>query len=388
MLNFYKILYCNSRTYNPQFAQQWLDLLWPDIHKNHLKISLQNHYTQILFNKFRDCYQSIAVPDFQQFINGFEKYLQSPLSSAHEFLKVYQCGTTSVRDCSQHYPGDKQKPLLLWVPSLINRGHIFDITPQHSVINYLAVQHGYESHVIDWGDPGFDESQFTMEDYTSKHLVPLIKQIIATDPSRKIMIIGYCMGGIMVLKALQQCKTITKVALLAVPGQPQIVSSEYKNMINSHDDHQFNYLMPAPCQQFYFHGLNPQGVFEKFYRYGDQHDKTDHNLFIAVEDWLNDGPALANKVAEELLGLDLITGQPTINGNPYLIDSFDYSAHSLLVVTPSSNDLIVTPTSSQALLARLPHATVLSSTLGHIGMIISAKAREHVWEPLAQWFKE
>ena len=50
-----------------------------------------------------------------------------------------------------------------------------------------------------------------------------------------------------------------------------------------------------------------------------------------------------------------------------------------------ANDRIVPPGSSRALADRLPQSEVLQPNLGHIGMVVSFKARTAVWDPLAAW---
>ncbi len=50
-------------------------------------------------------------------------------------------------------------------------------------------------------------------------------------------------------------------------------------------------------------------------------------------------------------------------------------------------DRIVPPASAAALGAALPNAEVRRPSLGHIGMVVSGRARTDVWTPLADWLK-
>ena len=57
-----------------------------------------------------------------------------------------------------------------------------------------------------------------------------------------------------------------------------------------------------------------------------------------------------------------------------------------LVVLPAQ-DRIVPPKSSAALAALLPAAERLAPPLGHIGMVVSGRARDLCWTPLIDWLK-
>ena len=58
-----------------------------------------------------------------------------------------------------------------------------------------------------------------------------------------------------------------------------------------------------------------------------------------------------------------------------------------LVVVPQ-HDRIVPPGSAQALADALPDADVRDLPLGHIGMVAGARARQSVWQPLAEWLAQ
>jgi polyhydroxyalkanoate synthase len=50
-----------------------------------------------------------------------------------------------------------------------------------------------------------------------------------------------------------------------------------------------------------------------------------------------------------------------------------------------AQDRIVPPASAAALGHALPNAEVQSPALGHIGMVVSGKAKTEAWAPLADW---
>ncbi|MES2713917.1 MAG: alpha/beta hydrolase, partial [Pseudomonadota bacterium] len=71
---------------------------------------------------------------------------------------LWRHGSSAVHD----YGGDG--PVVLFVPSLINRSHILDLCDGHSMLRHLAGR-GMRPLLLDWGAPGEDEAGFTLTDY-------------------------------------------------------------------------------------------------------------------------------------------------------------------------------------------------------------------------------
>jgi len=57
------------------------------------------------------------------------------------------------------------------------------------------------------------------------------------------------------------------------------------------------------------------------------------------------------------------------------------------VILPAT-DRIVPPLSAKALGAALPNASVMTPSLGHIGMVVARDAPKVVWPKLSAWVKE
>jgi polyhydroxyalkanoate synthase len=146
--------------------------------------------------------------------------------------------------------------------------------------------------------------------------------------------------------------------------------------------------VPVDFLQIFFMSLDPTLSDRKFRRFAKM-EKTSPlaELFVAIEDWSNDGAPLVTKVARECLHEWYSENTPArgnwkIGGevvNPGSINS------PSLVVLPSA-DRIVPPASARALGDALPRARVLEARSGHVAMIVSPEARKTLWEPLAAWY--
>ena len=146
-------------------------------------------------------------------------------------------------------------------------------------------------------------------------------------------------------------------------------------------------VLPVDAIQALFWCLDPFLVQRKFIRFAAMDQSSGHaNAFVALEDWLNDGVPLAAPVARECLvgwygGNTPATRQWEIDGA--VVDPGRVSCPSLVFV--SETDRIVPPQSAWALANSLPNTRAVSSTLGHIGMIVAGDAKAIVWRPLADW---
>ncbi|WP_408639562.1 alpha/beta fold hydrolase, partial [Neoroseomonas rubea] len=103
-------------------------------------------------------------------------------------------------------------PAVMFVPSLVNRAHVLDLTPEASLMRWLPGQ-GFRTLLLDWGWPGEAERHFTLTDYVAGRLERAL--MAAPGP---VVLAGYCMGGLLALAAaLRRPDRVRALALLATP---------------------------------------------------------------------------------------------------------------------------------------------------------------------------
>jgi len=108
--------------------------------------------------------------------------------------------------------------------------------------------------------------------------------------------------------------------------------------------------------------------------------------FVALEDWLNDGVALAGPVARECLfgwygDNTAARGRWVLSGR--VVSPADFIKPSLAMIP--MKDRIVPPTSALVLARALPHALIRPLAAGHIGMMTGSRAKTDVYGPLVRW---
>lgn len=349
--------------------------------------------------------------DLAAMLDGLDAYRSHPYARpSHEAPIVWKEGTTVLRrfgDEQNNAPGRS----VLVVPSLVNRASILDLDPDFSFCQSLAREGGHNVYLIDWSEPGSQESGFGLSDYVERltraiDAIPDVKPAggssatpernrkkVSTGSLRgQITAIGYCMGGLLALPAaLKRVDRIDRLAFLAVPwdfhAEPFPIPDAIRVLNQTLDPllTAFGHL-PVDLIQALFASLDPLSAFRKFKRFSKTpSDSSDAKRFVALEDWLNDGVPLSAAVARETLGGWYAENKPyalqwRLDGR--VVDPADFKGEALTVIPTS--DRIVPPKSALAMTERLVDTRLIRPPLGHIGMMTSDRA-EDLWSRISRF---
>jgi poly(3-hydroxyalkanoate) synthetase len=309
------------------------------------------------------------------------------------------------------YGGGRRGRLVLFVPSLINRAQVLDLTAERSLLRFLAGQ-GLRPLLLDWGWPGEAERGFTLTDTIAGRL----ERAIAACPG-PVVLVGYCMGGLLALAAAlrqpavgrrgvpaaerrgvpaAERRGVTALGLLATPwdfhadaesrAQAQSLAALLPGLEPAM---QATGTLPVDAIQALFAGLDPFAVAKKYRAFArlDPASARARN-FVALEDWLNDGVPLAAPVAREAIGGwhgFNTPGRLAWRVAGQVVDPRAWTRPAFVAVP--ARDRIVPPASARALAALLPQATVHEAPSGHIGMVAGQAAEAALWRPLLAWLR-
>jgi poly(3-hydroxyalkanoate) synthetase len=151
----------------------------------------------------------------------------------------------------------------------------------------------------------------------------------------------------------------------------------------------FGHALPVDLLQSLFALLDPWSVADKYRGFARlPPDSARARLFVALEDWLNDGVPLAADVARACLGEwygknATARGKWRIAGLP--VDPTAITTPTFVAVP--DRDRIVPPESALSLAALIPGAVLHQPTAGHIGMAAGARAETVLWRPLLDWLR-
>ncbi|TCZ66576.1 alpha/beta fold hydrolase [Roseicella aquatilis] len=291
------------------------------------------------------------------------------------------------------YGGRPDARPLLVVPSLVNRSHILDLLPEASMLRFLAAG-GARPLLLDWGEPGGAERGFTLTDYVTGRLERALAAAVGI-AGGPVVLLGYCMGGLLGLALAQRRPApLRGLALLATPWDfqaedPARARSLAATLPVLEPLLQRLGVLPVDALQALFAAQDPGGIAEKFRHFGQlDPDSPQARRFVALEDWLNDGVALAAPVAREALGGWYGENTPARGAWRIAGEAVDPAA----IVLPAflaipARDRIVPPASALALAGRMAGGLVHHPAAGHVGMVAGTAAKRELWRPLLSWIK-
>ncbi len=326
----------------------------------------------------------------RRFISGIQAYQDHPdRRDVPEAPVIWQQGTTRLRD---YNPSALHAPVILVIPSLINRFDILDLDLAPSFLRSLAA-HGFRPLVVDWDTPGTDETNFGLTEYMTQRLIPVLEFIERSKAG--VHLLGYCMGGLLALAlAALKPQSIKTLTLMATPWdfhKPENAANSFSTWAEKMEPilQQMGQL-PVDIIQSLFASLQPLQVLEKFSRFADMNPiSMETRKFVLVEDWLNDGVPLTCNVARECIG-GWYSNNVTAKGEWKIADQIidpSQLAMPCYVIVPGK-DKIVPPESALPLVKLLPHASLHEPMCGHIGLLAGRNAAQQIWAPLIHWLEQ
>jgi poly(3-hydroxyalkanoate) synthetase len=281
-------------------------------------------------------------------------------------------------------------PPVLFIPSLVNRAYILDLAPDHSLLRWLAGRH-VRPLLLDWGWPGEAERRFNLTDYVAGRLE---RAIVAAGSG--LVLAGYCMGGTLAVAAAQRRPDLVRgLALLAAPWDFHASSPDLSVKMGAALPFlepllSLNGTLPVDFLQVLFALGDPWNVGIKYRAFARLDPRSPRaRLFVALEDWLNDGIPLAAPVARECLQSWYSMNSPAAGG--WRISGLPVDPGVLNIpafVAVPARDRIVPPASALGLARRLRHVVVHEAMAGHIGMVAGQSARRVLWQPLLEWLSQ
>ena len=340
-----------------------------------------------------------ALGRMRAMMSGLEKWQSHPYSrSVIDPPLVWSSGSSRLLDfggCSKATNPDG--PVVLVVPSLINRAYILDLNENCSLLRHLAAQ-GLRPLLLDWGVPTDIERNFDLNSYATQRLLPALEAARAL-AKRPIGVLGYCMGGTLAAGSLAiESADVGAFATIGSPwdfSQSKGVTAALQSMANKAKPSevidnlgQVFGMIPTEFFQQLFALINPMQAAVKFRKFDNMEmQSTAANHFVAIEDWLADGVPLVTPCADDLLvkwNLDNATARGTWKLYGKRVDLTAIQIPTLHVC--GRKDTITQPDVATAIAANIPNARLVTPNAGHVGMIVGSKAKKTVWNPVSNFF--
>lgn len=286
------------------------------------------------------------------------------------------------------------KPIVL-VPSLINRHYVLDLMPQKSFVEYLVDQ-GRDVYIIDWGTPTAEDRYVTFDDIADRILRRAFRVACKRSGSPDAHVLGYCLGGTLaVIHAAVRPERVATLTLLAAP-------------VDFHDDGPLSQwtntksfdldalvaatgLVPWPLMQAAFYMLRPTMLLSKGVTLADRAWNDEFlDGFLAIERWGNDNvsfPGACYKRYIERLYREnaLIHDAFSLSGERVRLGALQRPVHA---VTFGHDNIVPWRSAAKVVDAVGSEDTKhLHLPGGHVGAVVSKKARHKLWPELLQWWQ-
>ncbi|SFT90366.1 PHA/PHB synthase family protein [Sedimentitalea nanhaiensis] len=109
----------------------------------------------------------------------------------------------------------QRKRPILFVPAWINKYYIMDMREKNSLVRYM-LDRGHTVFIISWVNPGPEHAEKSFEHYMNEGPLAAIDAIELATGEKKINILGFCIGGILVTATL---------AYLAAKGDNRVAAA-------------------------------------------------------------------------------------------------------------------------------------------------------------------
>jgi class III poly(R)-hydroxyalkanoic acid synthase PhaC subunit len=210
---------------------------------------------------------------------------------------------------------------LFFVYSLLNKPYILDIGKGSSVIGNLT-ELGYDVYLLDWGSPGYEDRNISLDSYIIDYLENAVKRAIRHSGAKEISMVGYCLGGTLAAIFTSMTKLpIKNLVLVAVPidFSMGIVPDKWlkglqKGLISFDRLSEIYGVIPSEIMYGMFRGLSPVSVSPYMNLVTRAHDTDYVEKWRRMDKWTKDSASFAGASFKQLFN-DMYKDNKLIKGN-------------------------------------------------------------------------
>ncbi len=295
-------------------------------------------------------------------------------------------------------PKEKRHPVpLLLVFALMNRPYILDLRPGHSFIEFM-INRGYDVYLLDWGAPGFEDKNLTLDDYTLEYMPRAIRKLKAVSGSNEFSLLGWCIGAILttIYSALRSDDGLRNLILLTAPLD--FSKKERITFGRWTDERYFDVEkvlaafgnMPPEMIEYGAKALKPvENYISNYLRLWDNLDNPQVvEAWHAMNTWVTDNIPMAGGAFRQLI-VDLYQHDRLMQGSMMIrgqrVDLSRLRANLLTVI--AEGDHITPPCQSETVMAKVGSTdkTMLRIPGGHIGIMAGSGASKYTWPQIDGW---
>lgn len=298
-----------------------------------------------------------------------------------------------LRYLSDHEP--KYATPLVVVFALVNRPYILDLREGKSVVGHF-VQAGFDTYNLDWGVPSHADRDLDMQDYVERYLGHVVDEVRERTGSKKVNILGYCMGGsISAMYAALHPDKVKNLIMLAAPvdwTSREHLLAKWVDAGVFDVDRLVEVYGNAPADMLQGSFLLLRPVSNLLTKYVTFFEKMDDEKFLedffAMETWLNDNIPVAGEMFRQFVKYcmqenRLIQGTLQIGGKTVDLKRITCAVLNLM----AEHDHLVPCGLSAPFNDAVGSSdrTAIQFPAGHIGMAVGSRANRELWPKACGW---
>ncbi len=289
-------------------------------------------------------------------------------------------------------------PLLL-VFALINRPHIFDLRPGHSLVEFLLSE-GFDVYLLDWGVPDDEDADTGLEHYVCDALPWAMREVLRSSGAEELTLVGWCIGGTLCAMHAALAGADSPARNLVLLTTPIDTSDSLYARWVGIDAFDVDAVadawpsVPGRAIDFANKTMKPVTNFWTVYRRlaeGVYDGTASREAYQAMAKWVADNPPFPARAYREWITWmykenRLVHGLLRMRGRPVDLGRLE---QNLLVITAGADH--IAPRSNTVPLLDLVGSediTHFDRPGGHIGLIAGSRARLEIWPELAGWLAE
>lgn len=324
---------------------------------------------------------------------------KSQLKGVTPFSVVYSYKYSKLLHYSSLFSHNlKNKPIAtsILIPPFMVQPFIYDIRPHRSFVRTL-LYYNIETYIIDLGVPIHPPSGFHLKDYVVDILPVMIREVKQRNRYRTpLFLIGYCMGGILILLYLSlfRDREIKGIVTVATPldfsklGMLYLLGWLLRNQVI--DFVNIAGVIPGAFASTGFKLLTFYKLISKILNtILDPEDFKSKEGYEVTNEWLNSmipypGETFKDFFLELFLYNKLSEKDLYIDGR-----NIDLSTVELPVFSIAGENDNIAPLESieqiMSLLSQKAEKSIIITPGGHISVLIGDFAKEKVWKKIVDW---
>lgn len=314
---------------------------------------------------------------------------------------VWSFGKTTVYRYTPKVPVEQRYPVpLLIVYAIVNRPFILDLRPGYSFVEHM-LDEGFDVYLIDWGEPGPEDSGITLDDYAVEFLPRVVRRVLRDASATEVSVLGYCFGSLISLLygAIYPESPMRNLITLTPPADMSFTDgSKFSTWLDErwfHLDTFVEGIGNLPAEIIKPGAKMLKAVANYWTAYVNLWDRLENEdskqNWQAMHRWVHDGvnvPAEAFRqwVRDYLWANELANGTHMVRGRRVDLGDIEVPILNLLAeydhIVPAGQSLPVCD------LVGSEDATTEVLRAGHIGIMAGRSASDVAWPFIARWLTE